>query len=371
MADTMRILSRDAFAEVLREARQRTRELDPSRWPLLRHVDAQLDYMARTTADGRVPYPEERARTTLGPLAARELEQVDPEYADQLEELDYTFHRYPLLPKGPARVRRGILQVWTGRDAFRKLILEHGVPRTVGTADADFVVHADAAGSPQFQIVWDGVSAHVRAHDPQQITIDGTPGWYGELANRGWVKAGATTFRFLVEDRTPPRSPVTPTPASSAALEALRPHSDAGDLYAVIDAARSDRAIVLLEESVDAHASLYDGEPGRALDDVAPYLVQFRGDSGLLERLVHEGWGDAWGIFLRSGAGFEAVRRHLRRFLVVKGEGEPRRLFFRFYDPRVMRTTVRVFTPEQRAELLQDLEVILYEDEDGQLRELR
>ncbi|MFY0534316.1 hypothetical protein [Nannocystis pusilla] len=27
--------------------------------------------------------------------------------------------------------------------------------------------------------------------------------------------------------------------------------------------------------------------------------------------------------------------------------------------------------PEQRAELLQDLEVILYEDEDGQLRELR
>ncbi|MCY1013794.1 hypothetical protein OV079_51375 [Nannocystis pusilla] len=45
-------------------------------------------------------------------------------------------------------MRRGILQVWTGRDAFRKLILEHGVPRTVGTADADFVVHADASGSP-------------------------------------------------------------------------------------------------------------------------------------------------------------------------------------------------------------------------------
>ncbi|MCY1013795.1 hypothetical protein OV079_51380 [Nannocystis pusilla] len=36
-----------------------------------------------------------------------------------------------------------------------------------------------------------------------------------------------------------------------------------------------------------------------------------------------------------------------------------------------MRTTVEVFTPEQRAELLQDLEVILYEDEDDQLRELR
>ncbi|WAS98846.1 immunity protein Tsi6 family protein [Nannocystis punicea] len=371
MADTMRILSRDAFAEVLREAQQRTRELDPSRWPLLRQVDAQLDYMARTTADGRVPYPEERARTTLGPLAARELEQLDPEFADQLEELDYTFHRYPLLPKGPPRVRRGILQVWTGRDAFRKLILEHGVPRTVGTARADFIVHADAAGSPQFQIVWDGVSAHVRAHDPHQLILDGAPGWYGELANRGWVKAGATTFRFLVEDRTPPRSPVTPTPASSAALAALRPRCDAGTLYAVVDAARSDRALVLVEESVDAHASLYDGEQGRAFDDVAPYLVQFRSDSGLLERLVHAGWGDAWGVFLQSDADFEAVRRHLRQFLVVKGEGEPRRLFFRFYDPRVMRTTVEVFTPEQRAELLKGLDGIYFEDADGRLRELR
>jgi hypothetical protein len=46
-------------------------------------------------------------------------------------------------------------------------------------------------------------------------------------------------------------------------------------------------------------------------------------------------------------------------------------LFFRFYDPRVMRTTAEVLTAEQRAELLQDLGCILYEDEDGGLRELR
>ena len=146
MSDQMRILSRDAFATVLGEARRRTSELDPSRWGLLRLVDAQLEFMAKKTAGSRVPHEDDRARTTLGRLAARNLEQVDPGYADQLQELDYTFHRYHVLPAGPPVRRRGILQVWTGSESYRKLALELGTARTVGTGRADFVVHGDPAG---------------------------------------------------------------------------------------------------------------------------------------------------------------------------------------------------------------------------------
>jgi hypothetical protein len=231
----------------------------------------------------------------------------------------------------------------------------------VGTAQADFVVDDDAAGSPQFQIVWDGVAAHVQAIEPHRISVDGQPGWYGELAHRGWMTAGRTTFRFLVEDWTPPPGPVALSDAGRAALAELTPRCEAGTLYAIVDAARSDRALQMIEESVDPYASLYDGERGRAHDDVAPYLVHLRADSRLLTRLVTEGWGDAWGIWVDSAADFASVRRHFRRFLLVEAEGEPHRLFFRFYDPRVMHAFAANITPEQRAAVLESIDRIVFE----------
>lgn len=365
MAELMRITSRDAFAEVLGEARERARALDPSRSPALQQIAAQLEFMARKTAKGRAPHQDDRARVSVGPLGLREFAESDPEYADQLAELDYTFGRYHLLPEGPAARRRAVLQVWSGREAYRKLVLEPGAMRTVGSARADFVVHGDSAGGPHFRVVWDGVCAHVQACAPHRIGVGGEPCWTGELANRGWMTAARTTYRFLVEDRTPPDAPARPSEAGLAALAVLRPRCDAGTLYAIVDAARSHRALQLVEESVDPYASLYDGEQGRAHDDVAPYLVHLRPDSRLLERLVHEGWGDAWTIWLASGAGFERVRRHLRQFLMIELAGEPHRVFFRFYDPRVLAKLSPVFTQEQRAALLQDLEAMYHESPQG------
>ncbi|HEY0138299.1 MAG TPA: immunity protein Tsi6 family protein [Nannocystis sp.] len=368
MADLMRILSRDAFAEVLGEARRRTRALDPSRWPLLQQIEAQLDFIASKTENGRVPHEDDRHRTTFGSLAARNLEDVDPEYADQLEELDYTFRRYPQLPAGPPVRRRGVLQVWSGRETYRKLVLDLGVPRTVGSALADFIVHGDSAGSPHFQIVWDGVSAHVQAEGSHRLTIAGQPAWYGEMANRGWMTAVRTTYRFLVEDRSPPPEPVKPSAASLSALTELERRCDTGNLYAILDAARSDRALQLVEESIDPYASLYDGEQGRAFDDIAPYLVHLQPSSWLLERLVTEGWDDAWGIYVESSAGFDKVRRHFRQFLKVEVEAEAKPLFFRFYDPRVLGTFIEVITPEQRSDFMSVLDALIFADRESHLR---
>ncbi|MDC0716687.1 immunity protein Tsi6 family protein [Nannocystis bainbridge] len=357
----MRILSRDAFAQVLVEARRRTRTLDPSRWPLLGQIEAQLQFIAEQTKQGRVPHEEDRMRTTLGPLAARNLEDIDPEYADQLEEIDYTFRRYPQLPHGPSVRRRGVLQVWSGRETYRKLVLDLGVPRTVGSAQADFVVHGDTAGSPHFQIVWDGVSAHVQAEGTHRLAINGVATWYGEMANRGWMTAVRTAYRFLVEDHTPPPEPIDAAAAALDALTELARRCGSGNLYAIIDAARSERALQLVEESIDPYASLYDGEQGRAFDDIAPYLVHLQPSSGLLRRLVTEGWGDAWGVYVESSAGFEKVRRHFRQFLKVEVEGEAKPRFFRFYDPRVLCTFAEVMTPEQRSELRRAVDAVLFE----------
>lgn len=390
MPAPMRIVSRDAFAEVLREATTRTLALDPSRWDLLRTIQAQLAFMAQATTEGRLPNADERSRTTIGPLAARNLEEMDPIYADRLEELDYTFRRYHLLPAGPAMQRRAVLQLWSGPEAFRKLVLAPGDARTVGSASPDaqrpdsaspevrhtdtpppFQVRAEPPLAPaHFEVLWDGVVAHVRALGPDKITLDGLPALHGELAHRGWMTAGRTAFRFIVEARTPASPPRPPSAASIAALTTLAPLRGAGTLYAVIDAARSARALELVEESVDTYASLYDGERGRAFDDVAPYLVQLDRDSGLLERLVHEGWGEAWGIYLTSRASFETVRRHLRQFLMVEAEGEPHRLFFRFYDPRVLRAFAEMITPEQHRDFMAQLDTMLYESPEQALASL-
>jgi hypothetical protein len=65
-------------------------------------------------------------------------------------------------------------------------------------------------------------------------------------------------------------------------------------------------------------------------------LVRLPGNSPLLETLIHQGWGKHWGIFVVSADDFKAVRKHFRTFLMVKSpEGE--RLYFRYYDPRVLR----------------------------------
>jgi len=365
----MRIVSRDTFATVLREASDRTRELAPPRWALLRQISAQLEFMARTTADGRIPTADERLSTNIGPIAARNLEEVDPTYADQLEELDYTFRRYHLLPNGPTAPPRAVLQLWSGPEAFRKLVLAPGDIRTVGSAspDADISPHFQVRGDPpladrHFEIAWDGVAAHVRAlGPPHPISLDGLPALRGELAHRGWMTAGRTTLRFIIEARTPPTPPRPPTPASTTALATLAPLRATSTLYAIIDAARSPRALELLEESIDPYASLYDGERGRAFDDVAPYLVHLDPSSELLERLVHEGWGESWGIYLSSPASFDTVRRHFRQFLMVEAEGETHRLFFRFYDPRVLRTFAEVITAEQRAELMAQIDAVFFE----------
>ncbi|MBW2522812.1 MAG: DUF4123 domain-containing protein, partial [Deltaproteobacteria bacterium] len=138
-------------------------------------------------------------------------------------------------------------------------------------------------------------------------------------------------------------------------------------LYAVVDAARSPRVRWLLQESIDEHRTLYEGVQGRTLDEVAPYLVRFSDDSTLLDRLLAGGWGDAWGIFFRSAAHPKEVRRHLRRFLMVRADEPHERLYFRYYDPRVMREFLPQANARQRADLLNGIDRLFVEGPDGAL----
>jgi len=140
----------------------------------------------------------------------------------------------------------------------------------------------------------------------------------------------------------------------------------AAPLYAVLDAARDDRILSFILSSSEQFQSLYEGEEGHELAFVAPYLVRLPPDSLLLEVLLRDGWGESWGVYLTCDEPFLAVRRHLRHFLLVKLD-DGREVYFRFYDPRVLRVFLPTCTNGEAAEFFGPLESYLMETEDPEV----
>lgn len=117
--------------------------------------------------------------------------------------------------------------------------------------------------------------------------------------------------------------------------------------YAVLDGAQIPNLLAKLHEQRPDYECLYRGELAPDIAEVAPYLVQLEFASQFTNWLLEHGWGHNWGIFATSTDNLRAMRRHFRTFLIVHDEeGKP--LYFRFYDPRVL----RVYLPTCNAEEL-------------------
>lgn len=116
-------------------------------------------------------------------------------------------------------------------------------------------------------------------------------------------------------------------------------------VYLILDAARGVDVPALAREMGAECRSLYSGESGDHLADVAPYLLPVSARSRLLEWFAGE-WGRAVGVLLRSRLDMNGVRDHLRTLLIVKEPESGERCLFRFYDPRALRS----FLPECSAE---------------------
>src|SRR5713226_9129724 len=107
-------------------------------------------------------------------------------------------------------------------------------------------------------------------------------------------------------------------------------------VYAILDGASIADLPGRLRAAKEDHCCLYRGELEPDLAEVAPYLVKLRRDSPLTHFIFAKGWGKHWGIFAVTPVGLEALRRHFRRFLRVRDHGG-QVLYFRYYDPRVLR----------------------------------
>jgi hypothetical protein len=263
--------------------------------------------------------------------------------------------------------RQLIVQVRWGKMACHKAIIAPGQVLQVGRSEqAGLAVPHDQLMAPlHFELAWNGKNCQFRnLAGINKTLLDGLAVVTGEVFNGSWVRAGMTDFSVYVEGATPPKVFAEPDTAELMAhktqtLELLR--SLKAPLFAVVDAARDPRILVLLRESVEEHRSLYEGPQGDSLEEVAPYLVTLPKGSRLLESLVWEGWGKSWGIYLACSHPFVDVRRHLRKFLMVEAENVESRLYFRFYDPRVLQVFLSSCSREQEQLLFKDIDYFLLE----------
>jgi hypothetical protein len=137
-------------------------------------------------------------------------------------------------------------------------------------------------------------------------------------------------------------------------------------LYMLLDAARDPRIYGWLSEFGEAvqQRSLYQGDVGDSLAHVSPYLLGVRPDQSGSLRFAEAGFGESWGLFVTSSAGFDDVRRHLRKFnIVYREDGTP--LVFRFYDPRVLRVFLPTCTESELRRFFGPIDAFLAENEDG------
>ena len=107
---------------------------------------------------------------------------------------------------------------------------------------------------------------------------------------------------------------------------------------------------------------LFRGQLAPDMAQVAPYLVKLELESDFAEWVVATGWGQHWGTFVSSRQGFRKLRNHLRGLsMVYRRDGTP--LYFRYYDPRVLRIFLPTCSPAQLKQMFGPVDAFLAENE--------
>lgn len=176
-----------------------------------------------------------------------------------------------------------------------------------------------------------------------------------------------------------------PAPLSTTSLvtltQVLLTLDDDMHLWGVLDGASIAGLPGMIERHEIPAICLLPGELSPELAAVAPYLVPLDPFPAFLDEVLASSWGRHGGIFVMSDADRLELRQHFRGLTMVYDPNlQP--VFFRFYDPRVLRTylpvcgiteRVTVFGPVARY-LLEDEDattLLRYEQEAGQLRTQR
>jgi hypothetical protein len=127
---------------------------------------------------------------------------------------------------------------------------------------------------------------------------------------------------------------------TTEALRTLLFADDGEHCYAIIDGAACRELLQQLDEHKPEFYCLYEGELEPDVKSCAPHLVALDPEHPFTEWFLTGLPGKPWGIFARSKEKLIKLRKHFRSFQIVQNE-QGQHLYFRYYDPRVL----RIFLP--------------------------
>lgn len=106
-------------------------------------------------------------------------------------------------------------------------------------------------------------------------------------------------------------------------------------VYALLDAQSEPSVPQFLNGSGEIFQFLPDGMPATSLSAPAVYLLALPSTSPILPRLVREGWGRKWMVFLTCAHPFPDVQNHFRQLMFLyTTDGRP--FTFRYFDPHLL-----------------------------------
>jgi Domain of unknown function (DUF4123)/FHA domain len=262
---------------------------------------------------------------------------------------------------------RLILEIEPGSVAPRSVAIEaHSESRVGRMAPAQVILNDQTVSRQHFAISFNGRIGRLRdLGSTHGTSVNGKPVNECVLYDGDLIEAGVTTLRVRIADEATEGETITEvadgfatapisaleTAESSVIVPTLHDSlmqtlsAQGTPLYAILDAARDPLILAWLLDCKEEHQSLYEGTKGDQLAAFAPYLVALPRGSAFLEKVVRCGWGKSWGVYLTCNQTFKDVRKHLRHFLMVELDGE--QVYFRFYDPRVLRVFLPTCTPQE------------------------
>lgn len=140
--------------------------------------------------------------------------------------------------------------------------------------------------------------------------------------------------------------------------------------YVLLDAAQDSQILAFLGQNKTEWKSLYDGKSAFQMAEHSPYLSTVSGNKEWLTELLRKFWGRSCLAFVSCDLSLEELRKHLRQLLYVRTP-QHEQVYFRFYDPRIMRAFLPTCAPDQLHEFFGPIEQLIVEgDEPEELHAL-
>ncbi|MEP7279638.1 MAG: DUF4123 domain-containing protein [Bacteroidota bacterium] len=133
----------------------------------------------------------------------------------------------------------------------------------------------------------------------------------------------------------------------------------------LIDAAVTGHTIGEGKALNEQFVSLYRGLDDEDIEQVGPYLFSFSAGSAFAHWVIDRVWGGRTGVLIKSSAGLEECLLHFQQHLFKK-DGRGKDQYFRFYDPRVLKTYLPACDKNELAGFFGPVEKFIMEGESSE-----